>query len=141
MDRFRRSPHGEDVLRGEPGQETLADHLFEGAPGYQPASSEKKQALVELSLEALAQLSYLAVDSVEHGDAICIRLTSDGTHPIEIVQAEIRAAWRAGVVRTRTSLHVVRQTPDGFHFRFAIHDDGAFLTGVYEVVARTSETR
>ncbi len=138
MDKRRRSPHEADIFRGDHERETLADHLFEGAPGgnyrYQPAPSEKKQALVEFSLEALSQLSYLTVESVDHGDTVRIRLISDGTHPLELVQSDIRSAWRAGVVRMRTSLHVIRQTPEGFDFRFAIHDDGAFLTGVYEVV-------
>lgn len=97
----------------------------------------RRQALLELSIEALESVEGLAiVSAVVRQDAqemVVIRADVSSAHSAETVQAMIRRAWQMLIVRGRTSLHVIRQVPEGFEFRFAVLDLGGYLTGVFEV--------
>lgn len=141
MEKTPRSSNDASASRGNSEYEALTDRLFQGDPkaqiSYPPVPFEKRQSLLERSIEALGQVRYLRIQSFDEDDQqaemVRLSLVAGAPHPTEAVQADIRSVWRNHVVGSRTSLHVVRLTPRGFDFRFTLLDDGVFLTGVYQV--------
>jgi hypothetical protein len=102
-----------------------------------PFSRDSRADLARLCVKALEHIPRLEIDGVTHDDAsgemIHISVRSMGGHTKESLQSEIRAAWKSEVVRDKTSLNSIRQTEEGFEFRFSVLDEGCSVTGVFAV--------
>lgn len=120
----------------------LPDRLFEEPTDprslYAPAPVERVEALREIAVEALGSLTYLDLDSSsiepDPRQMIHLHLSSKGQRPVSAIQADLRSVWRSAIARSKSSLHVFRSTDEGFDFRFALLDQGDFITGVFSVV-------
>ena len=107
----------------------------------QPALTEE---LLRHCLEAVALLPSCDVRSGSISEdpkaAVQVEVTVPEDVNWETVRADLKRVWKAEVVRTRTSLHVICRARNGFDFRFSILGDGHFLTGIILVRSVEQQT-